>query len=205
LQKTKQKIGSAKAVVIIPEIYGINQYIKDWAEFFIGHGYDSFCMNLSRRDHVYRYSESNEAYRDFKVEVGFDRYVEIALSIEELKNSYKKIIVFGSSVGATIAWRLTENRCCDGMIGFYGSRIRDYPEVNPVCPCLLVFPEQEESFDIQSIIPKLDQKEKVELFVFPGKHGFADPYGYDFNEQSGKKALDMVKYFLREIEQSEKI
>lgn len=195
----EQKIGSEKAVVIIPEIYGINQYIKDWADFFKDQGYDVFCVDLSGRGHVYKYSESNEAYSEFMTEIGFERYKEIAVYIKELKLCYKKIIVFGSSVGATIAWRLTESRCCDGMIGYYGSRIRDYLEVNPICPCLLVFPEQEKSFEVQAIIPKLKHNGTVVTRVLPGEHGFADPYGNDFNEQSGKKGLDMVKCFLRKI------
>lgn len=192
-------------VVIIPEIYGINQYIKDWADFFKHQSYDAICMDLSGREHLYNYSESNEAYRNFMIEVSFDRYKEITVYIKQLKDHYDKIIVFGSSVGATIAWRLTENRCCDGMIGYYGSRIRDYLEISPVCPCLLVFPEQEKSFEVQSIIPKLEQKDKVETLVLPGRHGFADPYGKDFHEQSGKKALDVVKYFLCKLEKSESI
>jgi len=195
----EQKTESEKAVVIIPEIYGVNQYIKDWADFFKDQGYEPFCVDLSGRDHVYGYSESNAAYNDFMIEIGFDRYKEIVVYIKELKRHYKKIIVFGSSVGATIAWRLTESRCCDGMIGYYGSRIRDYLEVSPVCPCLLVFPEQEKSFEVQSIIPKLGQKDMVEMLVVPGKHGFADPYGKDFHELSENKGLDMVKYFLRKI------
>lgn len=196
----EQKIGAEKAVVIIPEIYGINQYIKDWANFFKHQGYDCYCVDLSGRNHVYGYAESDRAYDNFIMEVGLDRYKEIAVNVEKLKDHYKKIIIFGSSVGATIAWRLTANRCCDGMIGYYGSRIRDYLAINPVCLCLLIFPELEKSFEVQSIIPKLGQKDRVEMFIVPGKHGFADPYGKDFNELSRNRGLDMVKYFLRKIE-----
>jgi dienelactone hydrolase len=201
----KQNTESEEAVVIIPEIYGINQYIRDWEDFFKDQGYEPFCVDLSGRNHVYGYSESNEAYHDFTTDIGFDRFKQIEIYINELKSYYKKIFVFGSSVGATIAWRLTESGCCDGMIGYYGSRIRDYLEVNPVCPCLLVFSGQEKSFELQSIIPQLEQKDKVEILVLPAKHGFADPHGKDFHEQSGKKALDMVKCFLRELEKSDKI
>jgi hypothetical protein len=39
----------------------------------------------------------------------------------------------------------------------------------------------------------------VVTHILPGEHGFADPYGKDFNEQSGKEGLDMVKCFLRKI------
>lgn len=200
----EQKKRSTKAVVIIPEIYGINQYIKDWEEFFRVKGYDAYSVDL-RGEHSYSYSESGAAYDRFMTDIGFDQYKEVAIYISELRVYYKKVIVFGSSVGATIAWRLAENLNCDGMIGFYGSRIRDYLDVNPVCPCLLVFPKQEKSFDVPAIISKLELKQKVETLVLPGNHGFADPYGNDFHLQSGKRALDMVECFLSEIEQSEKI
>lgn len=193
------KMKSQKAVVLIPEIYGINQYMKDWSEFFNVQGYDNYCIDLSECGCYYSYSESGKAYEYFINKIGFEKYNEVDVYIRDLRDAYKKIIVFGSSVGATIAWRLTENGSCDGMIGYYGSRIRDYLEVNPVCPCLLVFPEQEESFDVLSVVPKLNEKEKVTTLVLPGTHGFADPYGNDFVFQSEKKALDMVEYFLSEI------
>ena len=201
----QQKIGSIKAVVLIPEIYGINQYIKDWADFFKLKGYDTYCMDLSGCDRSFSYTETKEAYNHFMTAVGLEQYKEVDRCLKKLRDHYHKIIVFGSSVGATIAWRLTESQSCDGMIGYYGSRIRDYLDVNPICPCLLIFPEQEASFDVQSVIPTLERKQKVKTHVLPGNHGFADPYGNDFHLQSGKKAVDMVEYFLSKIEQSEKI
>jgi len=197
----EQIIKSKKAVVIIPEIYGVNQYIKDWANYFNHQGYDAFCVDFSSCSCSYLYSQSQEAYHDFMIEIGFDQYKAIEIYIGELRQHYKKIILFGSSVGATIAWRLSDSPDCDGMIGYYGSRIRDYLEISPICPCLLLFPEQEKSFVVSSIIPCLEQKDQVEICVLPGKHGFADPYGRDFCEQSGKKALNRVGCFLRKIEQ----
>ena len=188
-----------KAVIIIPEIYGINQYVKDWIEFFKFQGYDTYCGDLSESCYSYSYSESREAYDHFNMEFGFERYKEVEACVEELRDHYEKIILFGSSVGATIAWRLTENPSCDGMIGYYGSRIRDYLDIYPVCPCLLIYPEQENSFEVKTIIPKLNRKEKVNTLVLPGAHGFADPYGNDFVLESAKRALDVVKYFLSEI------
>lgn len=194
-----QKIGSEAAVVIIPEIYGVNQFIKNWSVFFNQQGYDTFCVDLSGCDRVYEYSESDHAYCDFITTIGFDGYKELAVDIKVLKKYYKKVVVFGSSVGATIGWRLSESPDCDGMIGLYGSRIRDYLDARPVCPCLLVFPEQEKSFEVQSIMLKLKQQKTVESYVLPGQHGFADPDGKDFHEQSGNMARDMIKYFLRRI------
>lgn len=192
----EQKIGSEKAVVIIPEIYGINPYIKDWADFFNEQGYDAFCVDLIPGKNCFSYSEEQEAYAYFMTRIGFDVYREVEEYLKELSRHYKRRIVFGSSVGAVIAWRLTENEYCDGMIGYYGSRIRDYLEVKPNCSCLLVLAEAEKSFDINTIIPELSEKSGVRVEVMQGKHGFCDPYGKNFHTDSCKKALDMVEYFL---------
>jgi len=195
----EKKIGSEKAVVIIPEIYGINQTIKDWAEFFNQQGYDAYCVDLSQSKKCFSYSEEKEAYDYFIAQIGFDVYLEVGKIIKALNQNYKNIIVFGSSVGATIAWRLTDNPACDGMIGYYGSRIRDYLDIEPKCPCLLLFAAEEKSFDINTILPQLELKENIKVAVVPGQHGFADPYTGHFHAESGKKALDMVECFLDEI------
>ncbi|WP_303869014.1 dienelactone hydrolase family protein [Acetobacterium wieringae] len=195
-----QRSETKQAVVIIPEIYGMNQYIYDWVDFFRERNFDSFCVDLSQKERVYQYTHNCEAYQAFIDKNGFMTYQEIEIDMLELRKDYNKVIVFGSSVGATVAWRLTENPNCDGMIGFYGSRIRDYLDVSPVCPCLLIFPEQETSFEVRSIIPRLNQKDKVDVHVLAGCHGFADRYGDYYCEQSANRGLDMVNYFLRKID-----
>lgn len=197
-----QKIGSKKAVVIVHEIYGINQYIRDWADFFNRQGYDAYCVDLLHRKKCFLYSEQEEAYGYFTTYIGFDVYREVEELIQELNHHYKKLIVFGSSVGAAVAWRLTDNVLCDGMIGYYGSRIRDYLEVEPKCPCLLVFAKDEKSFDVNKILPKISGKRGVRAEVLPGKHGFGDVHGQFFRTDSYKKALDMVECFINEISQS---
>lgn len=195
----EKKIGSKKAVVIIPEIYGINQYVKDWADFFNQQGYDAFCIDLSPGKNVFSYSEEPAAYKYFTNRIGFEVYREIEGCLKELRHHYEKLIIFGSSVGATIAWRLTENEYCDGMIGYYGSRIRNYLEVKPNCPCLLVFAEAEKSFDVKTILTELSEKSGVRVEVMPGKHGFCDPYGTNFHIDSCKDTLVMVEYFLKNL------
>lgn len=44
--------------------------------------------------------------------------------IHEIRNEYNRIYVLGYSVGATTAWLCSEEKC-DGVIGYYGSRIKN--------------------------------------------------------------------------------
>jgi len=196
-----KKFGSERAVIILHEIYGINQYIMDLADFFNDQGYDTYCLNLNHRENCFSYSEQEEAYVYFKTKIGFNGCKEVEGFIKELSGEYNHVIIFGSSVGATIAWRLTENCYCNGMIGFYGSRIRDYLDVDPNCPCLLLFAEDEEAFCIEDILPQFKEKKDVRAEVLEGKHGFGDRYAKNYHIDSSKIAFDMVKCFLKEIEE----
>jgi dienelactone hydrolase len=202
-EKNNCVIGEKRAVIIIPEIYGINQYIDHWANYFSQRGYDVFCIDLYGKRKYFHYFQETVAYDYFKAFIGFEVSDNLEGFMKSKRAYYDKLILFGSSVGATIAWKLTENCNCDGMIGYYGGRIRDYLKITPRCSCLLIFPEQEKTFNASAVSFNLNKTKMVQSVVLSGEHGFGDPFGRNFNFQSGKKAFNMVKCFLDEIEQSE--
>lgn len=105
--------------------------------------------------------------------------------IHEIRNEYNRIYVLGYSVGATTAWLCSEEKC-DGVIGYYGSRIRNYLETNPKCPVLLFFPQQEKSFNVHAK-------------KFAGNHGFADPYSINFCEESSTQSFESMMEFIKGI------
>ncbi|MDI5811330.1 DUF535 family protein, partial [Salmonella enterica subsp. enterica serovar Anatum] len=42
------------------------------------------------------------------------------------------------SVGATLAWLSAASGLCDGVVCYYGSRIRQYLHLAPLCPTLVI-------------------------------------------------------------------
>jgi dienelactone hydrolase len=194
-----KKIGSKKAVIILHEIYGINQYIEDWATYFNTLDYDAYCLDLLHKEKGFSYLQQQEAYNYFRANIGFDAYKEVELFLEQLYEEYSNVVVFGSSIGATIAWLLTNNKCCNRMIGYYGSRIRDYININPSCPCLLLFAKDEKSFCVRELQTILNSKLGVMAEVLEGEHGFADRYTAHNHVESSKKALEMVELFLNDL------
>ena len=183
------------AIIILHEIYGINQHIKDVCKYYSEQKYDVYCPNLYNDNFSYGYVEQESAYLNFNENVGFEAYHKINLLTNEIKNQYRKIFIIGFSVGATIAWRCAESGKCDGIIGYYGSRIRDYISITPLCPTLLLFASKD-SFDACGLARKLNMKRNVLTKVFDGNHGFADKYGENFSESSKVKALEMTKEFI---------
>lgn len=182
------------AVILLHEIYGMNRFMEELCEEYHGLGFDVYCPNLLQRD-GFLYSEAAEAYQFFMNHVGFDACQDIEHLLAQLKHTYDKVFILGFSVGATIAWRCCEHTDCDGIICCYGSRIRDYMSLQPSCPVLLLFAEQD-SFDVGHVIKQLVGKSKLDVTTFGASHGFMDPHANWFHREEAKKAKEYMRGFL---------
>lgn len=168
-------------IIVLHEIYGINDFIMDICYQYHTEGYDIFCPNLFNRNESFPYSKGDEAYYTFLSTVGFDVYEKVNSLASNLKKEYSKLIIIGFSVGATIAWRCSEQILYDGVICCYGSRIRDYLTATPKCPVLLVFAKHD-SFDVKETAIQLHNKENLTIEILAASHGFLDSYSktYDY-------------------------
>lgn len=188
------KNGNKTAVVVLHEIYGVNNFIKDMCIKLHKEKVDVFCPSLLK-DKWFSYSDSDAAYKYFMDEIGFEVYKKIQNLIKELKNNYEKVIIIGFSVGATIAWRCCETTLCDGIICCYGSRIRDYLQMNPCCNVLLLFAEYD-SFDVNSVVVQLKEKKNVKIVKFKAKHGFLDKYNCNYDLEKYNIASNYINQYL---------
>jgi dienelactone hydrolase len=187
---------SDTAIIVLHEIYGVNQHMQYICKLLSEYDFDVFCPNLLKQEMAFDYSEEEKAYRNFMEDVGFeDTLVKIKSLLLGIREKYKNVYLIGFSVGATVAWLCSEEKLVDGIIGYYGSRIRNYMELSPQCPTLLIFPDEEKSFKVNELVAVLDGKQNVEVHQFSGQHGFSDPFSSKYNEQSAKKAfMEMLNY-----------
>ena len=188
---------SRNLIIVIHEIYGINQHIKNFCDLLSKQDFDVICPNLLEREQPFDYSEEEIAYLNFMENVGFsDAVHKIKNLLLGVKNKYQKIYIIGFSVGATVAWLCSEEECLDGVVGYYGSRIRNFTQIVPLCPTILFFPQEEQSFSVDELISNLDKK-NIEIYKFFGQHGFSDTYSTKFNEKSFQNAFNEMLNFLK--------
>ena len=191
-----KKVESRKeAMIVLHEIYGVNDFIQAQCEKFRQLGYDVFCPNLIDRS-PFSYEKSEEAYDFFKKNINFEVYKKVNESISKLKDTYDQVFIMGFSVGATIAWRCCENPSCSGIIACYGSRIRDYAGLTPACPMLLLF-ARENSFDVHTLVYQIQGKPHLKILEFDAEHGFMDTNSKHFNFQQSKRAEKSIARFLK--------
>jgi dienelactone hydrolase len=185
------------AIFILHEIYGINSHISKVCEALFQAGFAILVPDLLNGKTPFAYSEEEMAYSYFCKQIGFDKaFSQVSELLALARAKYRKTYVLGYSVGATVAWRCSGTGLCDGIIGFYGSRIRDYLAIEPLCPGLLLFPVQEKSFPIAELMVRLKQFKQIRVLQLSGQHGFADPFSDAYNKQSEQQAWLEVRNFI---------
>ncbi|WAH35890.1 dienelactone hydrolase family protein [Alicyclobacillus dauci] len=194
---------SDTVVVVLHEIYGVNQHIKNVCERLSEVGYDVVCPDLVGKDERYSYDQEDIAYKNF-MNVGFMQVADNArFTLRQLRTIYSTVYVVGYRVGATTAWLCgAEPGLVDALVAYYGSRIRDYLGMQPQCPSLLLLPIQETSFNVDEVIAKLREKVNVSVHKYDGLHGFADPQNHNYSELASRQAFDDTIRFFSNISKS---
>lgn len=190
------KSDASSAVIVLHEIYGINRHISEVCQKYYDAGYDVFCPNLISRAEPFGYMRLKEAYDFFQNDVGDKAYIQLEKITERIRLKYKRLFLVGFSVGATIAWIVSESGLYDGIVSYYGSRIRDNLHIQPKCRSLLIFAEQETSFVPKQIEEKLKMKTGVTVHILQGNHGFLDSFSENYNLLSANIADTLTQDFL---------
>ncbi|MFJ8258397.1 dienelactone hydrolase family protein [Peribacillus asahii] len=183
-------------IIVVHEIYGINHHMKNICKLLSEKDFDVICPNLLKQEAPFEYSQEELAYRNFTENIGFvNASEEIKSLLLDIKDKYKQVYIVGFSVGATIAWLCSEEDCLDGIVGYYGSRIRNYVGIDPLCPTILFFPEREQTFNVDQLISCLEKK-NIEIHKLYGQHGFSDPYSSKYDKKSAQEAFNRMVDFL---------
>ena len=112
-------INNSNAVIIVlHEIYGINQHMEMICKKFSIDGYDIICPNLIGLKQPFNYDSQEEAYQHFMNNIGFDlAFTQVKQLVTQAKKKYRYVFLLGYTMGATIAWlSINEDNMCDGMV-----------------------------------------------------------------------------------------
>lgn len=189
--------GSKRLVLLLHEIYGINDHMKSYAVRFADLGYDAAIPDLLGGAGPFPYEQEKRAYQYFIEEIGFESAAKnIEGTILQLRKEYEEIHLVGFSVGATVAWLCSGSSDVESMTGYYGSRIRDFLDIDPRCPTLLIYGESEKSFDVKKMAARLD-RDKLKSVLLPARHGFADAQSPHYEPLNCCKAWKAVEEFMK--------
>lgn len=151
---------------------------------------DELCSDLRIRDFVivdpyggtYQdFHDEPSAYQYFMSNVGIPGFTKkLADTISGIRGG---VSLVGFSVGATAAWNISDKfNNLSFITCFYGSRIRDNMDIEPLCGIKLILPAEEPGYDVAAFEHKMRDKNNVRCVRTKYSHGFMNRLSIGFNE-----------------------
>jgi len=177
-------------IVVIQEIFGVNQHIRKVCDDFAKEGYAAVAPALfdrAQKDYQSGYSPAEiEKSRTFVAKPDWDAMMrDTDAAIKELK-SLGPVGIIGFCMGGTVAFlaatRLTGLKAA---VGYYGGRIVAFADEKPKCPTQLHFGEKDQSIPMSDVEIIKQKRPDCEIYVYPkGGHGFHCDERGSFDKES---------------------
>jgi len=189
------------AIVIGPEIFGVNSHIRGVADGFAADGYVAIAPQLfdrAERDFETGYSPDDVAAgRAVMAKLDWSNTLkDVAAAIEHAR-PYGKTAIVGYCWGGTIAWvasaRLSGLAC---TVAYYGGSIPNFIEEAPKRPIMLHFGEQDASLPVDKAREVARRHPEAETFFYPAQHGFNCEQRGSYDADSATLARQRTMEFL---------
>ncbi len=188
------------AVVILQEIFGVNEHIRAVVDQYAAAGFVAIAPALY--DRIGRNITTGYKPADIERARGYmlqvkreDALRDISAAINVVRHA-GKVALIGYCWGGTLAWIGARSLPITAAVGYYVSRIGENLDGMPSCPMLLHFGERDKN------IPLSDVERARELFprgvfhIYPADHGFNCDARPSFHEPSAKLAWQRTQDFL---------
>jgi carboxymethylenebutenolidase len=190
-------------VVVIQEIFGVNQHIRKVTDFFASQGYLALAPCFF--DHIkpgveLGYTPDTMAEgRKFVMELGVDKAVQdVDAAIAALKaRGAKKVAVTGFCWGGTITWLSATRLKPDAAIGYYGGGINATKSEKPTVPTMLHFGDKDMHIPMTHVNDIRALHPGVQVFDYPADHGFHCDERGSYDAAASKKAMERTLEFMK--------
>jgi carboxymethylenebutenolidase len=187
--------GRGPGVVLLHEIFGVNQYVRDVADRYAEEGYVAIAPDL-----FWRIEPGVElGYSDAEISAAFDRLArfdsdqaikdvaDVIRVLRAMPQCNGKVAAMGFCLGGMLAY-LTAARCnIEAAVSYYGvgieQRLNEKSAIR--CPMLLHFGGQDRFVPAaarDTVAAAFNGRDEIEIHVYPNaEHAFNNPVrpGYD--------------------------
>jgi carboxymethylenebutenolidase len=190
---------ATKGVVVLQEIFGVNDHIKDMADKFAAAGYKAIAPALF--DRAKKDVDLGYGPDDRKEGIALRGQLTDAQSIEDITAAAKALgtaqtAIVGYCFGGSLAWLgATRTKVFAAASCWYGGGIAATKDEKPNCPVQMHFGETDGSIPMSDVEAIKAAQPNAEVYVYPGAgHGFGcddrDSWNPEAFELAQKRTLD---------------
>jgi len=163
-------------IVVIQEIFGVNEHIREVTDSFAAEGYLAIAPALfdrAERGVELGYGpDDREKGMETRAKVEWDDAVKDTIAAREAVASAGKV-----GIGGTIAWLGACKGGFDAASGYYGGGIHQNLDLDAECPVQLHFGSEDQGIPLENVDLIKTAKPDVDIYIYDGAgHGFiCDP------------------------------
>ena len=204
----------APAVVVIQEIFGVNQVMRDITDGLAAQGYLAICPDLFWRiepgiditdKSQAEWKRAFELFNAFDVETGVEDIATTIAHVRADPGCNGKVGAVGYCLGGQLAFLTACRTDADACVSYYGVGLENrLAEAETLTHPLLIHIAEEDQFVPKpaqaAILAALENRPEIEIHTYRGcDHAFAREGGEHFNAQAAKLANDRTLQFLKTV------
>ena len=188
-------------MVLIQEIFGVTEHIRELADGFAADGYETLAPSLyDRQQRGFEAGYNSEAVglaRQYSEAAPWD---EVAADLDACVAALAPpVFVVGYCWGGAATW-LAACRC-DGVAAassFYGRRIPELVDETPKCPIILHFGRRDASIPPEAVEAIAARYPDIPIHLYDAGHGFVSDRRADYSADCARLArLRTLQLFAR--------
>ena len=194
--------GPAKGgIVVIQEIFGVNQHIRELADGFAADGYLAVAPALYDRSSKrgvelgYTADDMTEG-RQYREEFSWDDSVrDIQAAVALMQADGLKVGTTGYCWGGTISYLAGCRLDVQAAVVYYGGQIIPYVEETANCPLLMHFGEHDKSIPLSDVDIIRGAHADAAIHVYDADHGFSCDHRGQYNAAAATQARERTMAF----------
>ena len=199
---------SKKSIILVYEIFGLTDHIKNVAKEYAENGFlvaipDIFSRLENNIDLPYNKKGFSKGLH-LKEKLGWELPVMDIVALAANLKLENNVSVLGYCYGGSLAWlAMQKSFIFEKGICYYGSSIPEFLELNVNCPCMLHFGSKDKGIPLKSVekVKKFvnKNKNKIEICVYKNAdHGFNCSERKSYNKIAAEQAFEKTIKFLKE-------
>lgn len=188
------------ALVIVQEIFGVNEHIRKVCDAYASDGYQVIAPALF--DRVIRHTELGYTPddvargREIRAQAGWeDAVLDVAAAMETVGPG--AVAVVGYCWGGSMAWLAATRLKPAAAVCYYGGQIIDFAKEQSSCPVLMHFGEQDSAIPMADVKAIQNAQADAKVFTWPAGHGFNCDARASYDTESASQAREHTLNFLR--------
>jgi carboxymethylenebutenolidase len=209
----KPKSGKGPGIVVIQEIFGVNQVMRDLTDGFAAAGYVALCPDLFwRQKPGIQLTDKSDAEwkRAFELFQGFDidkGVADLGATLDacrKIEGCSGKVGSVGYCLGGRLAYLMATRTSCDASVGYYGVYIQEHlGEAEKIKKPLMLHIAEKDQFvppEAQAKIREgLRKHAQVTMHVYAGQdHAFARVGGQHYDKTAADLANSRTAAFFKQ-------